>query len=788
MSDHAAKEQQAVALIHQGKLQEAGAIYKELITEGTKDHIVYGHLAAIYLMEGRHKESIQLLQKALEINPDYPEGHNDLGIALKAQGDLQAAIASYNTALQLKPNYPQGHNNLGIALKEQGDLQAAIASYNTALQLKPNFPEAHNNLGIALKEQGDLQAAIASYITAFELKSNFPEAHNNLGNALKAQGDLDVAIASYNKALQLKPNYPEAHNNLGNAFKAQGDLTAAIASYNTALQLKPNYPEAHNNLGIALQEQDELDAAIASYNTALQLKPNFPDAHYNLGNALKAQGDLHAAIDEWGIASMQSPETPLYWMKSRLYFKEFYECQEDINEARQKYKEGLDQLVLLEAPNNPRRPQKALETDMFWIAYHNCHDDRALLEKISSSIKSSPFTRGFIRQAESDLPARRMKSMPRIGICSQFLGNHTIGRLYSGIIERMNASNCETILLYPNDTKRDNHRKIISKTCSKVIDLPANYMLACERVLGEQLDVLFYPDIGMSPFTYQMALSRLAPIQMTSWGHPNTTGLSTIDYFVSSSLIESENSQDYYAEQLVLLSRLPCIYDEPVRKESSSSQCNFKELPSDRVLIGIPQSLFKFHPDYDEILESIALEVPSACFVLINGHSNLQTERLKDRWRRRAPTVAKNSVFLPRMNSDIYLEFLDSMDLLLDPFYFGSGNTFYEAMAVGTPLITMPGNYMRGRIVAGGYQQMNLENAPVARSPDEYVEWCKRLAESSDIRDRLKDDIRNAAQQHLFNDQEAGDEFIEFIFAAIESDRAGRKLPLEWQSAINFQA
>jgi len=309
-ADHSAKEQQAVALINQGKLPEAEAIYRDLIAAGTRNHITYGNLAAICGMQGRFDELIELLKKALKIKPNYPDAHLNLGNALQAQGDLDGAIASYNTALQLKPNYPGAHNNLGVALKEQGDLDAAIASYNTTLQLKPNFPEAHYNLGVALKEQGDLDAAIASYNTALQLKPNYPDAHLNLGNAFQAQGDLNAAIASYNTALQLKPNYPDAHNNLGNALQEQDDLDAAIASYNTALQLKPNYPDAHNNLGVALKEQGDLDAAIASYNTALQLKPNYPDAHLNLGNALQEQGDLDAAIASYNTALQLKPNYP----------------------------------------------------------------------------------------------------------------------------------------------------------------------------------------------------------------------------------------------------------------------------------------------------------------------------------------------------------------------------------------------------------------------------------------------------------------------------------------------
>ncbi|MCP9821793.1 glycosyltransferase family protein [Cyanobium sp. L1E-Cus] len=284
-------EQQAIELINQGKLEEAETIYRKLIEEGTKNHIVYGNLAAICGTQDRFDELIELLRKTLHLKPNYPGAHYNLGNALKAQGDLTAAIGSYNTALQLNPNHQDAHINLGNALKAQGDLTAAIGSYNTALQLNPNHPNVHNNLGNALKAQGDLTAAIASYNTALQLKPNYPDAHYNLGIALNEQGDLTAAIVSYNNALQLKPNYPSAHNNLGNALKEQGDLDAAIASYNTALQLKPNYPSAHNNLGNAFKEQGDLDAAIASYNTALHLKPNYPDAHGNLSLTMLLGGD-----------------------------------------------------------------------------------------------------------------------------------------------------------------------------------------------------------------------------------------------------------------------------------------------------------------------------------------------------------------------------------------------------------------------------------------------------------------------------------------------------------------
>ena len=122
-TDDTAKEQQAVALINQGKWKDAEIIYKELISAGTGNHIVYINLAALSGMQGRPEEMIQLLNKALKIQPNLPDAHNNLGNALQERGELNAAIASFKKALELNPTHPSIHYNLGNALKKKENYQ-----------------------------------------------------------------------------------------------------------------------------------------------------------------------------------------------------------------------------------------------------------------------------------------------------------------------------------------------------------------------------------------------------------------------------------------------------------------------------------------------------------------------------------------------------------------------------------------------------------------------------------------------------------------------------------------
>ncbi len=238
-------------------------------------------------------------QQALRLKPDYAEAHNNLGAALREQGQLAEAVTQYQQALRIKPDYAEAHNNLGAALREQGQLAEAVTQCQEALRLKPDFAEAHNNLGNALWEQGQLAEAVARYQEALRLNPDYAEAHSNLGNALKEQGRLAEAVAQCREALRLEPDYAEAHLNLGNALKDQGQLTEAVARYQEALRLKPDYAEAHNNLGTVLHYQGQLAEAVSQYQEAHRLKPDYAEAHLNRALAWLLAGDFERGWPEY---------------------------------------------------------------------------------------------------------------------------------------------------------------------------------------------------------------------------------------------------------------------------------------------------------------------------------------------------------------------------------------------------------------------------------------------------------------------------------------------------------
>jgi tetratricopeptide (TPR) repeat protein len=257
----------------------AAVVVMVLILAGAETAATRGYLV-------HWRDTVSHYKYMLKLSPDTVPLHNDLGVALLAQGKLDEAISHYRQALQYKPDHVKAHTNLGIALSKQGKFDKAISHYRRTLQLKPGHVKAHNNLGNALSSQGKLDEAISHYRQALQYKPDHVKAHNNLGVALSKQGKFDEAISHYRQTLELSPNFVGAHVNLGNILISQGKLDEAISYYRRALQLNPNLAIAHNNLGNALISQGKLDEAISHYRQALRIKPDYTNARKGLEAAL----------------------------------------------------------------------------------------------------------------------------------------------------------------------------------------------------------------------------------------------------------------------------------------------------------------------------------------------------------------------------------------------------------------------------------------------------------------------------------------------------------------------
>ena len=263
-----------------------------------------------------------LWRTTIDRNPACWPAYNNLGAALIGKKQLNDAIVQLQRALAIQPDYPEALDNLGIALLQKEQTDEAIAQFQHALAIQPDNAVAHYNLGIALLQKGQADDAILHYQRALAIQPDFVEAYYNLGNALLQKGQTDEAILHYQTAIGIKPDYFDAHNNLGTAFFKKGKVAEAIAQYQAAIKIQPDNSEAHNNLAYVLLQNGEVEAAMAQSREALKIRPDYAIARKNLGAALFQKGQVDEAINQFqkalaiqpGLVEAQSDLAHIAWV------------------------------------------------------------------------------------------------------------------------------------------------------------------------------------------------------------------------------------------------------------------------------------------------------------------------------------------------------------------------------------------------------------------------------------------------------------------------------------------
>ena len=296
-----ARFQQALALHQQGRLNEAEQIYGELL-QHAPTHFDALHLLGVLMLQTLRTESgVELIAKAIELNPNSWGAHNNLGNGLRDLGRLDAALRSFDRSIALRPDFADAHNNRGIVLQDLTRLDDALASFDTAIASKPDYAEAHNNRGVVLQKLKRAVDAAASFDTAIALKHDYAEAYNNRGNLAEDLGNLEGAVSDFDKAIALRPSNAAAHNNLGIALHELRRLYDALTSFDTAIALKPDYAEAYNNRGLLLQDLKRPEDAIASFERTIALTPNYAEAYSNQSLCLLQIGQFERGwhLYEW---------------------------------------------------------------------------------------------------------------------------------------------------------------------------------------------------------------------------------------------------------------------------------------------------------------------------------------------------------------------------------------------------------------------------------------------------------------------------------------------------------
>ncbi|MGA7932101.1 MAG: tetratricopeptide repeat protein [Kovacikia sp.] len=652
-------------------------------------------------------------------------------------GLVGQAMQLYQQVLQQQPNHAGALNLMGVIVCQSGDLPQGVSLYQRAVAAKPDFMEAHFNLAMALEMVGQLDAAIGHYRMALSLQPNQPELHNNLGNLLTRQGKVEEGMGHFRQALAIQPTYAPAHINLGALLAGIGKPDEAIAHLQQALQLQPNAVLAYHHLGHLLNSQGRLDEAASHFQQALALQPT-PECHFSLGKTLEEQGRTEEAIAHFHAARQLKPDFAAAFWQEQLVLPVLYDTPEQIRFYRQRFCQNLSHLIAQTNLNTPEDRLFALQgmasRTNFYLAYQG-FDDRELqceYGQLVHRIMAANYPQwanegiGSRRQGGGEQRTHPTPRPPghkiRVGYLSAHLMAHSAAAWVRGWIREHDRDRFE-IYCYHINQRVD----FITQEFHEISDvfrlIPGSLETICPQVLADQLDVLVLTDIGMDPQTTQLAGLRLAPVQCTAWGHPVTSGIPTIDYYLSSQLMEPENAQAHYSEKLILLPNIGICYPKPPLPETQRTRAEFG-LRQDAVVYLCFQSPYKYLPQYDRVFAQIAQHVPQAQFVFLRHSSTQIVERFASRLRRAFAASGLNSadycVFLPKLDRDSYWSLNRICDVFLDSFEWSGGNSTLEAIAYGLPVVTCPGKFMRGRHSAAILQMLGIPEL-IASTAEDYV-------------------------------------------------------------------
>jgi predicted O-linked N-acetylglucosamine transferase (SPINDLY family) len=544
------------------------------------------------------------------------------------------------------------------------------------------------------------------------------------------------AAGRFRALLDAVPDNPRLWANYGTALGQAGDAAGALAAYRRAVELAPENPLMRFNLGTALFDAGDLEAARGHLSACAVASPEFPWAHERLGELSHALNDRTASLSHFDRALGLLPRD--MGLRYRRCLAELAICPESeaaIDASRAAYATRLRDLVAAFDPTDGDAVASAfdgLTRTPFYIAYQGRNDVE--LQRLYGR-----FVAAVVAARFPDIP--RTVTMPppppdgrwRIGFVSRYFAGHSVWKLpLRGWLEHCDRRRFR-LFGYATGPCPD---APAAGLCDAFVQGEASVGELARRIVADRLHAVVFPEVGMDWKTVCLAAMRLAPLQLAGAGHPETTGLETVDGFLSSALMEPPDGAAHYAEQLHPLPNLSsCNYppQETIRRSRREMG-----LPGRGVLLLSPQSLFKYLPRYDDVFARIAEKARQAVFVCIRhetspGVTACFKRRIEQPFRDRGLNPWKHVVLLPRLTPGGFTSLCAACDVFLDSLGWSGNNTSLEAIWQGLPVVTWPGAFMRGRHAAANLRMTGVTET-VCGSLEEYVALAAALANDADKR------------------------------------------------------
>lgn len=693
---------------------------------------------------------------------DYCEGYPGdadawrlRALALIRLADASGAVAAVEQAVKLRPQDPALRLFAANILQDALQPEAALAYARSVSAADSVYPQACNQAGLLLADLQRFAEAEAAFREAVRVDPGYARAQGNLAASLLKRNKPAEALAAASEAIRLQPENAHARYAAAAAMLMLGRTGEAIESLQQAVRLQPAFADALFLLATTYRQVQNIEGALAVTQQLLAAAPGRMDALKLMGDLQAARGDLSGSRATYATVLAKQPNDLEAALRHALTLPVAYTGPAEIDAARRAVEQGLDHLVA-QTSRFRTLPRDVLlqqvQYSNFYLAYQG-RDDRPFQCRYGDFLKD--LLSAAMPELFEPLPlvAARNRRV-RVGFVSRFFYDSTAGNYFESWITGLDRGQFE-VFVFPVHAVQDQLTERIRHRADLFAPFEPDFAALALQIRRCNLDVLVYPELGMDGKTFALAACRLAPVQVAGWGHPVTTGHANMDYFVSCQEMEPANAATHYRESLVLLPGLGTRYALPRLPDELRARTRADyQLPENRNLYLVPQSLFKIHPDNDAMLVEILQRDPDGTLVMFAGQAqaalNIFIARLQRKFGEAGLSPQGRVKILPDVGRADYQRINQLCDLMLDTVHWSGGNTSLDALAVGLPIVTLPGEFMRGRQSMAMLRMMQCEEL-IVPSREAFVETACRLGRDAAARSRLSARILDARTM-IFDD------------------------------------
>lgn len=700
---------QALSLIHGGRLAEAGALCRQVLTREPRNfnaQQLLGHIA----LQGRDYEgAVRWLASARALNPSSAMVSSNLAVALLGLRRPREALACCEHALGLKADFPEAHSNRGNALRGLDRPEDALASYQRALSLAPGFYDAIVGSVNALLSLGRYDEALAGSAAALRIAPQGPDALCLRGMVLLKCRRPQEALAFFDQALSISNEFPEGHNNRGTALRDLRRNEEALAAFDSALRQRPEFAEAYCNIANVGLDMGRIEEALAYSERALRIQPGFLDALNIRGTALRVLGryaDAASSYEKILATAPQYGQALSYLLVSRASLADW--SQRDEQAARV--------IERVESGRSASAPHPFL-----WICGSAATQFQcASLYAAEQIAAASPLWRGEV------YGHRRL----RVAYLSADFSDHPVAHLIAGVLERHDRSRIEVIGVSLHQDAEGGVMQLRMRNAFEQFYDAGNSsdrdvaLQLREREIDIVVDLTGYTRNGR----LGILAHRPAPVQVNYLGFAGTFGAGYVDYVIGDAIVVPPDHERFFSEKLICMPQCflpnddgqPIATDIPRRRDLG--------LPETGFVFCAFNNTYKINPLMFDIWMDLLRKTPGSVLWLRAGEEAMQAN-LRREARARGVDDSR-LVFAGRVpGMAVHLARYAQADLFLDTLPYGAHATARDALWAGLPVLTCAGDSFAGRVAASLLHALELRDL-VAANHEEYTAKALALAHS----------------------------------------------------------